>query len=485
MFKDLIKESPFVTEDASMLFSGVQQYYEIWGDNTLLSACRALLVPRMKNDERLIIIERLTNTCDDFCRYVNRNAYEINFPANERASVLYWGNVYGQEFNIDEDKYFPKEKGWQKNEKNTHFFANTVDVAVYTNESVEGRELSVVFVHTNNIQINHYVQCGILNYVPWLFRRNKNVSPEEMELIQGLREKKPDQFKIALQKLIQKYDLRKLRIERLLAGFETSRDKRMARTLEDDILNCEENMRGAMERYADYARQKRDKQNELAGIYAAIENNEHDGEIMAYFNANKTLWLISANGETGGMSFLVRTYLEYFDQDAAEACIENKRSYMYTGHERMQKLVRPEDMELLLRALFVDCTMKIRICAAYTLRTSMQAYGSYDYGSTGDTYLPNPHIHYFNCLGYDYPRYAAECIARGDIIGAIDQCIASAKSVNFEERPTAGALIEHLYGIREMPSGMSERYIELADGRIVTPKEAIAYLKKQKEEESK
>jgi hypothetical protein len=439
----------------------------------------------MKNDERLIICEKLASSCDEFCRYVNRSVYDICFPASEHASILYWGNIYGQEFEIDEDKYFPKEKGWQKNEKNTHFFANTVGVAVYTNESVEGQEISVVFVHTNNIQINHYVQCGILNYVPWIFRRNKNVSPEEMELIQGLREKKPDQFKMALQKLIQKYDLRKLRIERLLAGFETKRDQRMARNMESEINSCNENMQSAMERYVEYARLKQEKQNMLAGIYAAIENNEHNGEIMAYFNANKTLWLIDANGENGGLSFLVRTYLEYFDQDAAEACISNRRSYMYTGHERMPKLVRPEDMELLLRALFVDCTMKVRMCAAYTLRTSMQACDYYDYGSTGDTYLPNPHIHYFRCLGNDYPRYAAECLARGDIIGAIEQCIASAKSVNFEERPTAGALIEHLYGIMEMPHGMSEKYIELADGRIVTPKEAIAYLKKQKEEESK
>lgn len=474
MFNESIRKTPFTTADADILFGNITMP-DSTPEQSLLATCRALLHPRMREGEQLTITCKTSSTFQNAADLALRYVF-----AGSPGSQLLWINVSGMCEEGNADEYFKDREGWWKFQKCTDFFRNTVGVHVYINDRTEGRETSVVMVQTSSLSVLHYVQCGILNFVPWIFNRKKEFLPHEMELIEGLRSKKPDLYMKTLTEMIETYDIRKFRIERLLKDYEEARDKVLVQNKEAEIARLEAMMERAMQEYIGYSQDKRDLRNELVGLYAAIDNNEHHGEIMEYFNANKSLWLVSADGGSGKIRFTVRTYLEYFDPDVAEACISNRNSYMYSN-PGMKSRVRPEDMELLLRALFVDCTMKIRMCATYDLGRNMSAVGGFHYGTDCDTYLPNPHIHYYSCLGHDYPRTAAECLAKGDLIGAIEQCVASAKSVNFEERPTAGALIEHLYGMREMPEGMSERYIELNDGRIVTPKEAIAYLKKGKE----
>ena len=65
----------------------------------------------------------------------------------------------------------------------------------------------------------------------------------------------------------------------------------------------------------------------------------------------------------------------------------------------------------------------------------------YDYNESCDTYIPNPHIDRYSCLG-NYERTMNERLMENDAIGAIEQCISSCKSLNFSDSTVMEVLMD-------------------------------------------
>ncbi len=59
------------------------------------------------------------------------------------------------------------------------------------------------------------------------------------------------------------------------------------------------------------------------------------------------------------------------------------------------------------------------------------------------------------------------------MIGAVEQCIASAKSLNFHDSPVMGAFMRKFYSRDTKP------FIELPDGTLVTAYDAVKWIKEQ------
>jgi hypothetical protein len=133
-------------------------------------------------------------------------------------------------------------------------------------------------------------------------------------------------------------------------------------------------------------------------------------------------------------------------------------------------------MEKLLTAIFIDQTLKIRFCAAYyfDLNGSVGAQYHHRFPSSFSGYKPNPHIDEFECMG-NYKRTINEALTRRDYITALEQCVASAKSLNLHDSAVIGRFIGHFC----QNGGSSYKAIELPDGRIVSPKEAIKWIEEQ------
>ena len=66
-----------------------------------------------------------------------------------------------------------------------------------------------------------------------------------------------------------------------------------------------------------------------------------------------------------------------------------------------------------------------------------------------------------------------------DYIGAIEQCSASCKSLNFNDSPVMQEFMRRMYGISDYQDNINTRCIELPDGTVVTPVDAINWLKAQ------
>ena len=61
-----------------------------------------------------------------------------------------------------------------------------------------------------------------------------------------------------------------------------------------------------------------------------------------------------------------------------------------------------------------------------------------------------------------------------DYIGALEQCIASCKSLNWGDSAVMTSFMRSMWG-----NGSNNRCIELPDGRVVKPNEAITWLEQQ------
>lgn len=66
-------------------------------------------------------------------------------------------------------------------------------------------------------------------------------------------------------------------------------------------------------------------------------------------------------------------------------------------------------------------------------------------------------------------------MTRRDYITALEQCVASAKSLNLHDSAVIGRFMSHFAN----NGGTSYKAIELPDGKIVSPKEAIKWIEEQ------
>ena len=95
------------------------------------------------------------------------------------------------------------------------------------------------------------------------------------------------------------------------------------------------------------------------------------------------------------------------------------------------------------------------------------------YGYEYDGYMPNPHIEYHRCLG-NYRETLTELMRNHEYIGAIEQCIASSRSLALND-------ISAEEGIRDLFKNDARKCVELPDGKVVTAREAVKYLKAAEE----
>ena len=134
-------------------------------------------------------------------------------------------------------------------------------------------------------------------------------------------------------------------------------------------------------------------------------------------------------------------------------------------------------MKKLMYAIFIDQVLKLRFCCAYTIRLGERVTGmrGYDYNESCDTYIPNPHIDRYSCLG-NYERTMNERLMENDAIGAIEQCISSCKSLNFSDSTVMEVFMDRMCG---RDGYKHNKCIELPDGSVVDMKGAIEWMKEQ------
>lgn len=199
---------------------------------------------------------------------------------------------------------------------------------------------------------------------------------------------------------------------------------------------------------------------------------EEDTELVNYFKKHKNLKLYDIAGDA--LKFYVLTTLEWFDLNFYQRAASNNNAiYSMTGGNAFGDM---NDRKLLMDAIFSDDpTFKIRICAMYSLSLTKDVgvQSHYDFPSyITKSYIPNPHLNYHSCLG-DYREPIRKALRENNMIAAIEQCVASAQSVNIAER---GATFDPF--MRDV-FGSADKILIDCDGKSYTPVEALKKLKEK------
>lgn len=486
MFKQGICDTQLTTDAANEFFRHINGD-DFQGDVTFVSTLRALVAPRMKEDESLSLkfwtsafsSETLNNlTVREAVEYIcggkglkgagHENQIDIfNFCHPCQTDARAWMELMKSTFT----KVY---HGWSRLEKITDFFNKTFYVLCFINPE---KKSVVLFVERMNLRIMHYLQCSILAFLPWYFDPIAGVSEIEIELIRSLSEKTSTKYEDCISKIAEQYDFRAMFINRLLSGFETRFEVEECDRVRGEIQNCIASINRTNDEINRLLNIKNDCEIRLLGLETKIANSSDESEIMDYFLRNDNLVLEDVINTS--VTFIVKTYLEYFDEDLAKRVIDNEYSYIYRPNGRScNNIIPDEDMRMLMSAIFLDRKLRIKFCAAYRfeMNGTVRPLSNYNFGSKCRDCTPNTHLNRFGCLG-NYQRTINELLTHNNYIGAIEQCSASCMSLNFNDSPVMQEFMRGIYGISEWRT--NNRCIELPDGTVVNPTEAIKWLKEQ------
>lgn len=475
MFKQSISSTMLTSDAADIFFPNITG--EMYGsDHTFLATLRALVAPRLPEGESV----HLSFGRSDY------NAAVVSETPAKRMVEMICGNMYrgnGQIYvhnlanreeanNIANIELLKRQfcevyAGWQFLDKISVFYQKSFKVVCFINPETKSTAL---FIEQLNLQKLHYLQMSTLAFLPWYFDAEHGIEEIELEMLKSLRERSSAKWEGYIAEISKRYDFEAGRIRRLLEGFETRFEKAECDRVRRDISHVDNGMNNLDRQYADFLRRRNDLCIRLLGLERRIEEGV-ESELMEYFLCNRKLVLENIDGTY--MYFAVRDYLSYFDEDAASTYIKNRNGYFYRScNSNMTK----DGMEKLLTAIFVDQTIKIRFCAAYyfDMNGSVTPQSGHRFGPEFQGYKPNPHIDQYSCMG-NYKPAINTALRNRDYITALEQCVASAKSLNFHDSTVMGNFIEQFTA----NGGSSYKAIELPDGSIVSPREAIKWIEAQ------
>lgn len=488
MFKTSITSTPLTTDAANLYFTNIRG--EPFGsDNSFVATLRALVAPRIKKEDSIDLIfgnsnydaNQLRNSPTDAVLSAICRKYGLD---DENGIIAIHNFTSSTENNLANFRVInttltSRYKGYQRLDKVKAFYQKSFNVECYINPE---RKNVIVFVDNLDVKKLHYLQVSILAFLPWYFNPEEGVSELEMELLHSLRETSHAKYINCISRIAEAYDFRSARIRQMLAGFETVCER----------MECE-NVRSEIERIRNEASRLNDCIGELLmrennahirlmGLERKLSEDEGDSEMMEYFLCNNKLYLEDIIG--GDMYFAVKDYLCYFDRETANRIIENRRSFVYPHGNNRHNGISADDMCKLMKEIFVseEPRLRIRVCAAYrfVMNGNVRANSHHNFPAFEfDNYMPNPHINEYSCMG-NYSVTINKLLADRDYIGAIEQCAASCKSLNWSDSTVMESFMNTMWGGRKC-------CIELPDGMVVKPIDAIRWIdeqEKKKEEKN-
>lgn len=485
MFKNSIASTPLTTDAANAYFYNItgQRY---GNDNSFLATLRALVAPRMKEGEFITLkfgrsdydASTIKSVPGDRAVDAICSSYRLNDSDGNIIIHNLGCDAESNKVNLQIlDSYFTGHyMGYHRLEKVKEFYRKAINVDCYINPEHKN---VILFVDKLDNKKLHYLQQSVLAILPWYFGPESGVSELEMELIQALRETTSEKYEACLVRIAEQYDFKSARIRQLLGGFETRFEQMECDRVRREIDEYDRRIRSLNDDIGCMLRDRNESCIRLLGLETKIANSGEDSEIMEYFLCNNKLYLEEVTDTD--MYFCVKDYLVYFDREMAEAAINNPNSFVYqNGRNGEYRGTSAEKMKRLMREIFIEEMPRLRIkfCAAYrfNLNGSVGTQSNHSFGYEFNDAMPNTHIDRFGCLG-SYQKTINQLLQKRDYISAIEQCIASCKSLNWGDSPVMGEFMRTMWGNSEY--NYNNRCIELPDGRVVKPAEAIKWLEEQ------
>lgn len=297
----------------------------------------------------------------------------------------------------------------------------------------------------------------------------KPLTDAEKRLIKSTASNSMARYANAAKALADRDDLNTLKLKKSLATVRKriydnmiERSKEVLRKAEDQIMSLQS-------QYAVLLDEIESENVRLEGAKALSERCEDNDELFNYFQNSSQI--VDVEAAAGCISFIVKTYLDVYDPELYREYAQ--AGYIFDNYSNLA--YSKEEHKLLMDAIFSeDPEFHIKMCGYYCLCLNgrVQTSSNYLYPNKLNDYVPNPHLDRHSCLG-SYEPEINKLIRSGNIVGAIEQCIASCMSVN---------LAEVTMTFKPMMNGIfssTEKVLLRSDGTEMTVKDAIKYLKEK------
>lgn len=497
MFKDVIRETPLYNPAANQFFEDKITGSAYSNDVSFISTLRALVGSRIGDDSLDLTFSHSTydkesaeyarekSPVTNMMEYAIANCIGVSVLAEKGRLNIHNLSHPREEANeawIEIFTHLPEAyPDWVRVEKVTNYYSDCtkgkMHVLCFVNPSLKS---TLVITPCLDIHKMHILQTGITVFLPWYFPsgEKKVVTEKEYQLINSFKESTPAMYMDCITEIARQYDFRSAHIRSCLGDFEVKAWDRERTSLETEVTRCNNQIDEYTRRITDLLRAKREYDTRLYGIITRIaQSKERDSALMQYFMENTALSIARVDGLN--IDFYVKTDLVMFgDEDEVEECINDDYSYIYRPDgDSLDHIIKTEDMRRLMTAIFIDRTLKMRVCTFFKFSAAgeVSAPSKHIFGWEFNDATPNPHHYHFHCIG-DYVADIVSCLQKYDYIGALSKCVMSCGSINMHEQVTISHLMECLYGV---DTNVNNRCIVLPDGRVVTPKEAIEYLKEE------
>jgi len=372
-------------------------------------------------------------------------------------------------FRAIDEHFLEKYSGYEDVKDVVAFISQKANTRIFINKE---KKSSVVFCEALDIPRWHYIQAFIARIIPWYFDgKSMPYSEEEKALAKSLTKRTATEYETLIEQFAEQYDFRSMTIKNLLAKFERESKRVILDQTERSLREIESQIARIEDQYRSYITRRSDEMIKRDGIKYQMETATSDNELIDYFTANKKLNVVSANGSE--IEVIVTTYLENYDCEAFNLVINKRDSVLLRNYNVGEP--RFSDVEVrkkFLREIFNDDPdIKIKFCAYYRLdlRGEVSAYSGYSFPAYCRNMMPNPHLDYHSCIG-NHKMSINASLRNGDVIGAVEQCVSSAGSVNVLEEVTIRPFLSKLFD-----RGVG-KVIELPDGTSVTPSEALDWI---------
>lgn len=488
MFKEPVQNTVFHDAEIDSFYQGKIYGDSYLGDDSCLSTLRALLYPRMTPDDTLSLyffergaLSQGYLSESDHYRSIASNILDLGFLTY--SNTLHIVNIYGSQSLVDKNieiladkfhdiisyNYDINNQEWEQLKKVTDLFRKQFSVLCFINK--EKRSV-LVFVNNLNLTKLHYLQCAILGMFPWYFSPEQGVSDDEMSLINTLRNHDIHDYLDALKKIAEKTDYRTDFIKGKLGDFEN----RLLKLKQVECSRCIESNKNKIENYfasiKSLYKENTDYEIYILGLESKISENDKP-EIMEYFLSNKNLDLVSADDSS--ITFNVRGYISFFDEDIVEKVINNTSSFAYS---HCSSKYTKDVVEKFMTEIFIEQNYKISTCGQYKIYLQGDVAGVTDilWSDKYEHCLPNPHINEYGCLG-DNRSVIVEALTQHNYILAIEQCSASIRNLNFADHTVMNVFMSRIFG-----SYIDKPILESSTcGNVLTPRELLDMISKEVE----
>ena len=350
-------------------------------------------------------------------------------------------------------------------------------------------EINKAMFMVNSVDMRAY--HVLISFIPLLFPnlfKDKPLDESDYKVITALNKTDSKVFIAAIKESVNPYlvEFRRIMLEQILKNIHNNKIARAKISVD----NQRALIARIFDEYTNNMTLLKDLIVTYEGMKATEKYDEPELDLVEYLSDKKEIGNLSVNGDS--LCFTVATKLINFDEDAWETFASKgyifDGNYTYDGTYNISLLdafKTRENRARLLNSIFGrNPEFEIKMVGNYKLNLygcSVSTERNYDYPAANPayvSYMPNPHLRFYGCLG-GYEGRVAEALQDRNYIGAIEMCCMSAGSVALHEtEQTFRPFIGYLMMTRE-------KVLVRKDGVEMTPEEALVYLvDKEKDNET-